>query len=268
MLLTLLMLLGLCGGFWLWNRIRAANAELKRVNQALSSDFGPDTCVCCPDGKDILAPWLTPTLLTALLVLGICTNFVLFPPETAAEAHVLARSQADLSNAEVLTAEVVFDPSAAVEVPDQVFPPPAITLPAPPVRCSPLSLARARQLARHTGRSIGVSSGLLLAVIYQESRFFPCAISSSGALGLMQLKPETALEHGVTDVFDPAQNIIGGARYLRFLLDRYSGDVPTALSAYLTGPGTVERMSNGESPAGAREYVDSVMDLAEVLSDD
>lgn len=85
----------------------------------------------------------------------------------------------------------------------------------------------------------GIDRRLILAVMKQESSFNPRAISYKGARGLMQLMPATAYRFGVKDIFDPAQNIEGGARYLRFLLDTFNGNVELALAGYNAGENAV-----------------------------
>jgi len=103
---------------------------------------------------------------------------------------------------------------------------------------------------------------LVRAVIKAESGFQVRAVSPAGAQGLMQLMPATAKEMGVTDAFDIDQNIDGGAKYLRAMLDRFDGDVKLALSAYNAGPGTVAKY-NGRVPyAETRNYVARVLRFA------
>jgi soluble lytic murein transglycosylase-like protein len=108
--------------------------------------------------------------------------------------------------------------------------------------------------------------GLIRSVMRAESNFEVRAVSRAGAQGLMQLMPATARELGVRDPFDIDQNIDGGARYLRRMLNRFGGDLKRALSAYNAGPGKVERY-NGEVPyRETRDYVQKVLAFNEHYS--
>jgi len=105
----------------------------------------------------------------------------------------------------------------------------------------------------------GLPAGLLDAVIWTESRYNPTAVSHAGAAGLGQLMPGTAKDLGVANRFDPYANIIGAARYLRQMLDRF-GVIHLAIAAYNAGPGTVQKLGriplNGETPAYVRNVLD------------
>jgi len=107
-----------------------------------------------------------------------------------------------------------------------------------------------------SGKRNSVDPLLLYSIMHQESSFKPRAISYKGASGLMQLMPPTASRFGVTNIWDPKQNIEGGARYMRFLLDLFSGDVQLALAGYNAGEGAVMKYGNKVPPfSETREYV-------------
>jgi soluble lytic murein transglycosylase-like protein len=99
---------------------------------------------------------------------------------------------------------------------------------------------------------------LVQAVIQTESNWNPFAVSRKGAFGLMQLLPSTAERYGVRDVFDPAQNVKGGTRYLRDLLDRYHGDLKKSLAAYNAGEQAVQRYGGVPKYPETRAYVRKV----------
>ena len=107
-----------------------------------------------------------------------------------------------------------------------------------------------------SGTKNGVDPLLIYSVMHQESSFKSHAVSPKGARGLMQLMPGTAMRYGVTNIFDPKQNIEGGARYLHFLLDRFDGDVNLALAGYNAGEGAVEKYGWRIPPySETQEYV-------------
>lgn len=113
---------------------------------------------------------------------------------------------------------------------------------------------------REASELYGLSYPLLKAIIRAESDFNPRAVSRKGALGLMQLMPENVKRLQISDPFDPWENIMGGARYFRQMLDRFKGKLSLSLAAYNAGPTTVERYNNQIPPYKETEnYVEKVM---------
>ena len=107
-----------------------------------------------------------------------------------------------------------------------------------------------------SGKRNSVDPLLLYSIMHQESSFKPRALSYKGARGLMQLMPPTAARFGVKNIWDPKQNIEGGARYMRFLLDLFEGDVRLALAGYNAGEGAVMKYGYKVPPYNeTQEYV-------------
>ena len=111
------------------------------------------------------------------------------------------------------------------------------------------------------GQKYNLSPDLLKAVAKTESNFRPDVVSRAGAMGIMQLMPGTARGLGVTDAFDPYQNIMGGAKYLRQMLDRYNGDLELALAAYNAGPGNVKKYGGVPPFRETQNYIKKVTGL-------
>jgi soluble lytic murein transglycosylase-like protein len=115
-------------------------------------------------------------------------------------------------------------------------------------------------LIQRAAHAHAVRPELVRAVIVVESAFNPRAVSPKGAVGLMQLRPATARRYGVSDAFDPEQNITAGVHYLRDLLARYGNNVELALAAYNAGEDAVERYGRSIPPfAETRHYVPTVL---------
>jgi soluble lytic murein transglycosylase-like protein len=129
----------------------------------------------------------------------------------------------------------VFDASASVAAPNQLS-----------------------AMVHDAARAHGVDPRLVAAVAHRESAWNPRAVSQTGACGIMQLMPATAKYLGVKNVFDARENIFGGARYLRTLLDTFGGDLDLTLAAYNAGPGAVQKYRGVPPYRETRAYVVAV----------
>ncbi len=116
------------------------------------------------------------------------------------------------------------------------------------------------RLAAQTAERHRVDPALVRAVVEAESSWNPSAVSRKGALGLMQLVPGTAQRFGVGNALDPEENLEGGVRYLRALLERYDGDLDRALAAYNAGEHAVDRARGVPKYSETRHYVQKVTD--------
>jgi soluble lytic murein transglycosylase-like protein len=128
--------------------------------------------------------------------------------------------------------------------------------------------AKIDSLIVSAGRRHGVDPILLYAIMHRESSFKRGAISHKGARGLMQLMPATARRFGVESIFDPAQNIEGGTRYMRWLLDKFDGDVRLALAGYNAGEGAVMKYGWRVPPyRETQEYVRRISERYALMRD-
>ena len=117
------------------------------------------------------------------------------------------------------------------------------------------------EIIDEAARVYDIDAHLIHAVMQAESAFHPYAVSRAGAEGLMQLMPELSDEMGVGDAFDPRENIMGGVRYLKRLLDYHDGNLDLALASYNAGPGNVERYGGVPPFRETRNYVKTIKQI-------
>src|ERR1700749_4341518 len=158
-------------------------------------------------------------------------------------------------------------PAGAIPVPGQfnaalaqaMMPPSQPPDVANPLAPAPVAPEQIDQLVQQNANIWQVDPALIKSVIANESSFNANATSPVGAQGLMQLMPETAASLGVKDPYDPAQNVAGGTRYLRSLLDRFKGDTRLAVAAYNAGPNAVEKYGDVPPYTETQNYVQNVL---------
>jgi len=184
------------------------------------------------------------------------------PPEKPAAA----RSAAELMRASIEKQRAAVrkqaEAAGATLIPWSPPPPgmlPDAPAPAPAADCDPMAAEVVTPLIESAAKANGLQEMMVRAVIEQESAFKPCAVSKKGAQGLMQLMPDKAGELNVKDAFDPKENIGGGARYLKQLLDKYKGDNKLALAAYNAGPAAVDAANGVPDIQETRDYVESIL---------
>jgi hypothetical protein len=190
------------------------------------------------------------TRIICSIILGWTAGFAAVQPGVAEDLvsrHMTVVVHPDLHTGKLVQSVVV----QAKEVEARVHPPLKEAPPNQPVTLSSNIVELVGQIAR----IYGVEVSLVHSVIRAESNYNAQAVSHAGALGMMQLIPATARRFGVSNPFDPKQNIEGGVRYLRFLLDYYKNDYLKAIAAYNAGEGAVDRYQGIPPYAETRAYV-------------
>ncbi|MDR2351772.1 MAG: lytic transglycosylase domain-containing protein, partial [Deltaproteobacteria bacterium] len=128
-----------------------------------------------------------------------------------------------------------------------------------------LTLEKVKPFILAASRRYNLEPALIAAIIKAESAFDPKAVSWAGARGLMQLMPNTAKLVGVSDSFDPEQNIMGGSKYLRMMLNRFNGNLTLAIAAYNCGPERVARVNAIPEITETKNYVRTVLANLEIM---
>ncbi len=122
-----------------------------------------------------------------------------------------------------------------------------------------INLKKYDGIIKKVAKKYSVSESLIKSIIKQESNFDNNAVSSKGAKGLMQLMPSTASLLGVKNVFNPEENITGGVKYLKMMLNKFDGDIVKALAAYNAGPKAVEKYNGVPDFSETKNYVNNIL---------
>jgi len=205
------------------------------------------------------------------LAFGIAWSLTAQSPPAPTEASIRAKMEASLEKQklsvrrQVSTAVPVAATSAWFTVPWD--PPPASpNQSSPAADCPELPSDQLDSLIEKTAEQQKLSATLLREVARQESSFQPCAVSVKGALGLMQLMPETAADFGVADAFNPEQNLTAGAKLLATLLEKYNGDRKLALAAYNAGSERVSQYRGVPPFPETENYVKEILTAVEAAT--
>lgn len=181
-------------------------------------------------------------------------------PRPGADRRRGERRRAVVRNVVLATAAIVLPHKVKPQSVDKVLPPPVVTARIETVAAVPPEHAY-DEFIREASKVHKVDAVLIRSIIQTESAFDAMAVSRAGAVGLMQLMPELAAEMGVEDPFDPRQNIMGGTKYLRRLLDLHRGRVRLALASYNAGAGNVTQYRGVPPFRETQKYVKEVTRL-------
>ncbi len=210
--------------------------------------------------------WVTFVVLAALPCLGQTAQSQTARARAAMQASV-ARQRASVArqaqSMEPLLAQPLMAAAPMRLATPVIYVPRAVPAPAPQFACPPVPVEDLSDMIDVAAQANEVDSSLVREVARKESAFRPCAVSSKGAEGLMQLMPSTQAMLAVRDPFDARESLMAGAKLLRQLLERYNGDLALALSAYNAGPGRVDRdMAIPEIPE-TQNYVADILERLE-----